>query len=226
MTSSAVALLGSQVPRVMVVPPAVSSSGPETVELAASAGLVLDPWQELVLNGALGERPDGKWAASEVGLIVPRQNGKGGILEARELGGLFLFGERMLLHSAHEFKTSLEAFRRLLALVTNTDDLRRQVKRVTTSHGEEGIELRTGQRIRFVARSTGSGRGFTGDLNVFDEAYNLLAQSLSALLPTLSARPNPQTWYASSAPLPRVESDTLRGVCRDGRAGALAGVAA
>jgi hypothetical protein len=57
------------------------------------------------------ERADGKWAAFEVGLNVARQNGKGSILEARELAGLFLLGERLIIHSAHEFATSLEAFR-------------------------------------------------------------------------------------------------------------------
>jgi phage terminase large subunit-like protein len=222
MISSAAVLLGSQVPRFRLVPPARSSAGQDAVELAASAGLVLDPWQAGVLEGALGEREDGKWAASEVGLIVPRQNGKGGILEARELAGLFLFGERVLLHSAHEFKTSTEAFRRLRDLVVNTDDLMRQVapRGIHTAHGDEGIELRSGQRIRFVARSTGSGRGFTGDCIVLDEAYNLRAADMSAMVPTLSARPNTQIWYASSAPLPIVESDTLRRLCRRGREGA------
>jgi phage terminase large subunit-like protein len=75
----------------------------------------LDPWQEFVLAHALGERADGKWAAFEVGVMVSRQNGKGAILEARELAGLFLLGERLIIHSAHQFDTSLEAFRRLLS---------------------------------------------------------------------------------------------------------------
>jgi hypothetical protein len=125
---------------------------------------MLDDWQRHILSVALGERSDGKWAAFEVGLIVGRQNGKGAVLEARELAGLFLFGEQLILHSAHEFKTAQEAFRRVLALVQNTPDLERLVSRVRTSHGEEGIELRSGARLRFVARSTGSGRGFSGDV--------------------------------------------------------------
>jgi hypothetical protein len=157
-TSPSVALTGAQRPRVSSYPQAVSSAGVEAVELAASAGLILDDWQQHVLNVGLGERADGKWAAFEVGLIVGRQNGKGSILEARELAGLFLFGEQLILHSAHEFKTAQEAFRRVLGLVQNTPDLEKLVSRVRTSHGEEGIELRNGARLRFVARSTGSGR--------------------------------------------------------------------
>lgn len=231
MTSRSAVLLGSQVPRFQTVPRARSTAGPEAIECAASAGLLLDPWQELVLNGALGELPGGKWAAPEVGLIVPRQNGKGGILEARELAGLFIFGERLILHSAHEFKTAAEAFLRLKELIVNTPDLLSQVKRggIHTAHGEEGIELKSGQRIRFVARSTGSGRGFTGDLIVLDEAYNLSSANMSALLPTIAAKSihgNPQIWYTSSAPLPRQESDTLRRLCKRGRDGAREAMAA
>lgn len=192
-------LLGAQRPRVSSSPPYVSSAGQEAAELAAAAGLVLDEWQRHVLEVALGERADGKWSAFEVGLIVGRQNGKGAILEARELAGLFLFGEQLILHSAHEFKTAQEAFRRVLGLIQNTPDLDKLVSRVRTSHGEEGIELRSGARLRFVARSTGSGRGFSGDVVILDEAYNLPGQAMGALLPTMAARPNPQVWYTSSA---------------------------
>lgn len=194
--------LGAQRPRLESRPLEVlSSSGLEAVELAASAGLVLDPWQQHVLDVALSERADGSWSAFEVGLIVPRQNGKGSILEARELAGLFLFDERLILHSAHEFKTAAEAFLRIKTLVENTDDLRKKVKQIRTSHGDEGIELLSGARLRFVARSRGSGRGFSGDCVILDEAYNLGAEAMGALLPTLSARPNPQIWYTSSAPM-------------------------
>jgi hypothetical protein len=193
-------VLGDQRPRILWQPPSVSTAGPEATELAASAGLILDPWEAFCLEVALAEREDGNWAAFEVGLLVSRQNGKGAILEARELAGLFLFGEQLILHSAHEFKTAQEGFRRVLSLFENTDDLRRRVRRVRTSHGEEGIELLTGQRLRFVARTGGSGRGFSGDCILLDEAFNLPDAATEALMPTVSARPNPQIWYTSSAP--------------------------
>jgi hypothetical protein len=213
-------LLGVQTPRYLSLPEVVvSSAGPEAVELAADAGLLLDPWQQVTLEHALAEQSDGRWAAGEVAEIVPRQNGKGGVLEARELAGLFLLGEELLLHSAHEFKTAQEAFRRVLGLIQNAPDLDRLVMRVRTSHGEEGIELVTGQRLRFVARSGGSGRGFSGDVVILDEAMILTAEVMAALLPTLSARPNPQVWYTGSAPFADDRSAVLRRVCRRGRAG-------
>lgn len=187
-------------PRVCSVPRYEFSDGLAAIELAASAGLHLDPWQADILMDSLGIRPDGRWSAFEVGVIVPRQNGKGAIIEARELAGLFLFGERLIMHTAHEFKTSLEAFLRIKSLVDNTDDLRRRVRQIRTSNGEEGIELLDGARLRFVARSSGSGRGFSGDLVILDEAYALQPKELAALLPTMSARPNPQLWYTSTPP--------------------------
>lgn len=193
-------LVGVQTPSHQVVPESVGSAAVEAIELAASVGLELYPWQQLVLEGALGERSDGRWSAFEVGLIVPRQNGKGAILEARELAGLFLFGEELILHSAHEFKTAMEAFRRVLRLVESSRDLERLVARVRTSHGEEGIELKSGGRLRFVARSSGSARGFSGSCVILDEAFNLPPTAMAALLPTLSAQPNPQVWYTSSHP--------------------------
>jgi phage terminase large subunit-like protein len=189
---------GVQKPRIQHLPPAVKSAGPYATELAAAAGLHLDPWQRLVLDGGLGERADKRWAAFEVSLIVARQNGKGAILEALELAALFLFEERLVLHSAHEFKTAREAFLRTRGLIDGCDDLRKRVYRVYAAHGEEGIELLDGARLRFIARSKGSGRGFSPDRVILDEAHNLSLESMAALMPSLSARKNPQIWYTSS----------------------------
>lgn len=165
------------------------------------AGLVLDDWQRYVLDVALRVRSDDRWAAFEVALIVARQNGKGAVLEARELAGLFLDlpDERLILHSAHEFKTCSEHFRRILGLIQGCGDLDREIARIRTQTGAEAIELRNGKRLRFVARSSGSGRGFSGDLIILDEAQRLEDEAMAALLPTLSARPDPQVWYAASA---------------------------
>lgn len=191
--------LGAQQPRVSSAPPAVSSAGQEAIDLAAAAGLVLDPWQRYVLDRALGEKADGRWSAFEVGLIVPRQNGKGSVLEARELFGLFLAGERLILHSAHEHKTAKEAFLRIKALIQETPELDRQVANYYQSNENTSIDLRNGARLRFVARSGGSARGFSADCVILDEAYNLPDEALAAMLPTMAARPNPQLWYTSSA---------------------------
>jgi len=192
-------LKGVQEPRVSSVPDYISSTGEEAIELCEMAGLYLDPWEQLVLSQALGETADKKWAAFQVGLMVSRQNGKGAILEARELAGLFLLKERLIIHSAHLFDTSLEAFRRLQALIEDTPDLSSRVKSISNAHGKEGIELHGGQRIRFRTRTKGGGRGFSSDCLILDEAMDIPDSVHGALLPTLSARENPQVWYTGSA---------------------------
>lgn len=203
------ALLGARAPRVRKVPRYGASAGQEAIELAATAGLFLDPWQQDVLIDVMGERPDGTWTAKEVAVIVARQNGKGALLEARELFGLFLAGEKELMHTAHELKTSLQAFKRIKGLIQSTRDLERRVKRFVLKNGAESIELWNGAELKFVARSKGSGRGFTGDLLVLDEAYALTEAHMEALLPTLSARPNSQIWYTSSPPLDAASGEPL-----------------
>ena len=192
-------VVGVQTPRVMLVPDYATSAGKEAVDLCAMAGLVLDPWEALVLEHSLGEGPDGRWAAAEVGLCVPRQNGKNAVLEARELAGLFLLDEQLLIHSAQHFKTAKEHFLRLYSLIEQTPELSRRVKKVVRTHGEEGIELHNGQRILFMTRTKSAGRGFTAPFVAFDEAMFLHESSIGALLPTQSAMPNRQRWYAGSS---------------------------
>lgn len=221
-SSSLLPAEGDQTPRVCVYPPYLRTAGPAVVELAARGGVYLDPWQQFVLEHGLGIAEDGRWASRENGVVVPRQNGKGEIILARELGGLFLFDERLIVHTAHEFKTARDGFRRIKEVIDGCYDFRRRVKKIHEAHGEEGIYLNSGQRLLFMARSTGSGRGFSGDCVFLDEAYNLDDRHMGALLPTLRARPNPQFWYFSSAPLP--DSVQLHSVRR--RALDLAGLAA
>lgn len=122
------------------------------------------------------------------------------ILEARELAGLFLFGERKIIHSAHLFDTSREAFKRIKFLIENTPELAKEVLRISNSHGDEGIFLRSGQELLFKARSKSAARGFSADLVVLDEAMMRLgSDEVEAILPTLSARPNGQILYFGSA---------------------------
>ncbi|WP_237196873.1 terminase large subunit [Rothia nasimurium] len=218
------ALRGSQTPRVNLVPTYFTSAGDDAVDLASVAGLELDPWQEHVLRGSLGESKDGRWQAFEVGLIVSRQNGKGAVLEARELAGLFLFGEKMIIHTAHLFSTAKEHQMRLESLIRKSElveyikgydgDPEGPITGIRTGNQDMSFIHRNGNRLKFLARSGGnSGRGFTGDLVVLDEAYNLPDAVLAAMMPTMAAKSmtgSPQIWYTSSAGMP--DSEVLRRV--------------
>lgn len=193
------------------VPAASTVLGAKAVRFARRVGLTLDPEQELVLKGSLGVRGDGRWQTREVGVNMPRQNGKGEILIARELFGLFELGERLVIHTAHEFKTSAEHFRRLEDVVRETPELHGRVKRNPSgrivgyrySHGEECIELQDGARIEFKTRTKSGMRGFAGvDLLVLDEAMIISEAAHSSAMPIIRASKasrGAQLWYAGSA---------------------------
>src|SRR5690349_13900638 len=212
------ALIGDQRPRLFHIPTYTNlDAGVDAVEYAKQHGLYLDDWQQYSLKHMLARDAKDLWTAFEVKLTVSRQNGKGSIYEARELFGLFCVkSDRLLIHTAHEHKTASEHFQRVWGIVERNPDLMKQVARHSTAYGREFIETKPkltiiigsgGKHIRedsrkrliFIARSAGSGRGFTGDFIAYDEDMILDAGKIGASLPSLSARPNPQVVYAGSA---------------------------
>lgn len=226
-TSPAGLLSAGTRPRVDTHPDYADTFGPEAIELAGRAGLILDPWQADALTMMLAfDVLTGKWTHFEYAELVARQNGKGAILEARALAGLFLLGEELIMWSAHEYKTAMEAFRRVLKLlrrigtqVGNNENLFQvddRLVKVLNTNGEESLEVLEdskrglpGQRLKFIARSKGSGRGFSGDINIIDETFAYTWFQHEALLPTVSARSNPQFIYTSSPPLDGATGEVL-----------------
>jgi hypothetical protein len=190
---------GWQTPPIEAAPASVSTAGQEAIDLARKAGLKLDPWQQHVLRVAMGEKPDGDWSASEVAVNIPRQNGKGALIEARVLWGLFIGGEQGILVSAHEFKTTMNTMKRIERLIRGCPDMHKRVKAYHKTVGREGIELHDGRELRYVARSRGSGRGFTAACVIFDECMILGDDAMGALAPTTDAVDNSQLWYLGSA---------------------------
>ncbi len=114
-------------------------------------------------------------------------------------------------------KSSQEIFRRLVGLIEADPELESQVKSVRFANGQEAVELNSGARLRFIARSRKSGRGFSADAVYFDEAFELSSDTVAAAIPTLSAVSRPQIWYVSSAP--HQHSEVLRQVQSRGREG-------
>lgn len=234
--------VGEQRPRIESLPDdAVSFEAGEIAgDLMAVVGKPLDDWQAYVARHARAQRADGRFAAFEVGVNVPRQNGKNVIVEAVELDGLFLDPDcTVITHSAHLFSTARKAFRELEDLIRSTPDLFRQVvgtegkapdedvRGIKTSSAEMSIQIMPsenkpkGAKITYLARSAGSARGLTGDLVILDEAYDLTADQIAAMMPTMAARSmdgNPQIYYTSSAGMPSSavwEEVRARGVAGD-----------
>lgn len=198
---------GSQGPRFTIAPAPAGWSiddARDTAAFAAAYRLTLDPWQALTCETWMRRTRRGLWCANTWGVTVARQNGKNGGLEAVELYGMVVLGLRFL-HTAHEVKTARKAFLRLLGFFDNPrdfPDLAALVKEIRRTNGQEAILLHNGASIEFVARSKGSGRGFTVDVLVLDEAQELRDEELEALLPTISAAPSgdPVVIYMGTPP--------------------------
>lgn len=206
-------------PRFRNAPSGVADDAQRCIDLAALAGLNLYEWQQDVLRAALTLDPSGRWAARNAVLVCPRQNGKGGVLEALELYWLFATDDKLIIHTAHRFDTAQDHFLRVRSLVECSPELMKRVKSIRVANGSEGIVLKDGSRLLFKARSKGGVRGLSPDKIVLDEAFYLWDEALSAILPALAARPNPQVWYTSSSPINGPESDVLRRLCKRGREG-------
>jgi hypothetical protein len=213
--------VGSQSPRIRLRPSAASSGGSEAVALSSSYGLLPLPWQAGSLDGLTSENRDGSWAVRRSGLFAPRQNGKNGVVEMVCLPALALEGET-ILHTAHELKTARKAFRRLCGFFDNPGrypELFRLVKEIRRTNGQEGIYLHNGGSVEYAARTRGSGRGYSVDKLICDEAQEMTDEELAALMPVISASPNPQTIFLGTPPNDRQPGEVVLRL----RAAALAG---
>lgn len=210
-------MLNEQAPRLRVAPRAAESFGDLAADLAASYDLVPDAWQRLILDDWLASK-GGRWASLKCGLSVPRQNGKNAALEVRELFGMIGRGEK-ILHTAHQVKTAQKHFRRLKHFFgKKVDDptarypeLNALVAELRNVNGQEAIYLANGASVEIVARSQGSGRGFTVDVIVCDEAQDMSDDDLEALLSTSSAGPlgDPQWIFTGTPPGPKANGEVF-----------------
>lgn len=196
--------------------------GPEVASLCEAVGYAPDPEQRFLLDAAFAVHEDGLAAAYELADIAPRQNQKTGFAKQCALGWLFVTGEQVVTWSAHEFSTSQGAFNDLSAICLGSPVLRKRLEHdrshgIHGSKGAESIKLANGNELRFRARTKDGTRGLTGDKIILDEAFALADEHMGAMLPTLTAVPDPQILYLSSAG--KITSNVLRGVRNRGRAG-------
>src|SRR5206468_11852244 len=135
----------------------------------------------------------------QVGVCLPRQNGKSEVALVRLLAGLFLFGEELQIFSSNLFDAAKEIHRRLKGIIEGNEDLSRKVKSMPSGNGREGVELHNGCRVRFRARGAGGGRGHSPSTVIFDESMYLPEGVYRDLVPAVSAQHRQQIWCLGSA---------------------------
>ena len=208
---------GLVIPAYSSIPEYDYTLGDEAAGFAASIGMPPDPQQELALDVIFAVGANGKSAAYETGIVVARQNLKTATFEMAALSWIYLFDEPLVVWSAHEFGTVQETLRHMEGLVLNSDQLRPKTARINHAHGFETIETVWGSRIVFRTRTKTGGRGLSSNKVVLDEAFALHGPHMGALIPTMSAKPDPQLLYGSSACLE--DSEILAELVERGRPG-------
>lgn len=204
--------MGSQQPAARRAPECPASDGQDAVRILQAGGTRLDPWQQAVLEDWMGRTESGMWAAPTAGGSVPRQNGKSLLVQGRAEAGMLLFGETVI-YTAHLQKTATETFEEMRAFFEGAR-LRRYVAEIRTALGREQIILKSGARIKFLARTRNGGRGQHGDLLIFDEAQELDEAAQGSFLPAISASMNPQTLYVGTPPGPDAVGTVFRSLRR------------
>lgn len=200
--------MGSQEPSEKIAPSYQSSDGMDAVRILRAGGIVLDPWQSDVLDDWMGRSASGKWAAPSCGGSVPRQNGKSLLVQGRAGAGMLMLNETVI-YTAHLQKTATETFEEMRDFF-ESPKLRKHVAEIKTALGREQIILKTGARIKFLARTRNGGRGQHGDLLIFDEAQELDEAAQGSFLPAISASLNPQTVYVGTPPGPDAVGTVFR----------------
>lgn len=200
--------MGSQEPSVRIAPDYRQTDGQDAVKLIRIGGIILDPWQSDELDDWMARTPSGKWSAPTCGGSVPRQNGKSLLVQGRAESGMIMYNEQVI-YTAHLQKTATETFEEMRDFFEHPK-LKKYVKEIRSALGRECIILKSGARIKFLARTRNGGRGQHGDLLIFDEAQELDENAQASFLPAISASLNPQTIYVGTPPDPTVTGTVFR----------------
>lgn len=192
--------------------------GPEVADLGTLFGRTPSPEQCLLLDGSFGMNRRGRLTASEVFVLVARQNLKTGFFEFRALGKALLLQRPVQIWTAHKESATDQALLDFKIMIESSDELARRVKRITEGSGAKSIEFMNGCKIVFRPRTGKAGQSMSADDVDLDEYFAVEPKHLGSLIPTLSTRANAQVGGASSAPWPG--SDAQRAIMARGRAAA------
>ena len=230
--SAAVDESGFVHPAYMWQPPAAYTLRPKVETICGLLGETVEPEQALALDVLTGRKPDGSPASRTGVVICARQN-----LKTFDLERIVLTialnphdSSELIMWTSQQLDTTEETFEHFVSWFTAEDEypfLADRLVRVTRGRGSYQIKIRVGdldgdgpartKRIKFKARTGKSGRGLTGDVIVFDEAFAVERAHLGALIPTLSTRRRAMVFYGSSAG--HEYSEVLAGLVERGRKG-------
>jgi phage terminase large subunit-like protein len=152
--------------------------GGEVAELAERIGLPLLPWQRFVLDDMLTVDKNKMFIRKTSLAICARQNGKTHLARMRILAGLFLFNERNHIVISSARSMALTTFREVANAIEDNLELKKQLKKILYTNGNEAIILKSGARLDVRAATRDSARGATADFLFIDELREVDQEAL------------------------------------------------
>lgn len=177
-------------------------------------------WQRWLLIHALELLPGSDaFRFRTVLLLVARQNGKSVVLTVLILWRMFQDRAAMVLETHASLDHAKQAWEEAVAIAEAIPELADEIARNNAGKGSELLMLDGGEKFKIASANRRGGRGFRGDLIVFDELREHQDwKAWSATSKTTMARSRAQVWGVSNA------GDSTSVVLRHLRSVALAGI--
>lgn len=159
-------------------------------------------WQKWLLIHALEllVGPGSVFRFRTVLLLVARQNGKSTLLTVLILWRLFQDGARMVLETHASLDHARAAWEEAVAIAEAIPELADDIAKVNEGKSSELLMLDGGERFKIASANRRGGRGFRGDLIIFDELREHQDwRAWSATSKTTMARRRSQVWGVSNA---------------------------
>ncbi|MFD9569982.1 terminase [Streptomyces sp. NPDC059982] len=180
--------------------PEYPSLGPAACRVMQALGFEPMPWQRYVLDVGLEIDPTtGLFAHREVGLSVPRQQGKTQQILALMTHRIAAWQRQNVVYAAQTRGMARQRWEDEFLVTLEGSSLEPRV-RARKSNGNEAILwTRTRSKLGITANTEKAGHGPALDLGVIDEAFahedDRLEQAFS---PAMLTRPMAQLWWASA----------------------------
>lgn len=159
-------------------------------------------WQRWLLIHALEllDRPGGVFRFRTVLLLVARQNGKSVLLTLLILWRMFQDGARMTIETHASLDHAIAAWEDAVVVAEAIPELADEIAKKHVGKSSVLLELDGREKFKIASANRRGGRGFRGDLIIFDELREHQSwASWSATSKTTMARRRAQVWGVSNA---------------------------
>ena len=180
--------------------PEFPSLGPKAWKVMERLGYPPMPWQRYVLDVALEIDPaTGLFAHREVGLSVPRQQGKTQQILGLMVHRIAAWQRQRVVYAAQTRGMARERFEDEFLVTLDESSLASKYRTRMSNGNEAIIWSRTRSKLGITANTEKAGHGPPLDLGVIDEAFahedDRLEQAFS---PAMLTRDMAQLWWASA----------------------------